>query len=174
MKSRIQRKNVLKSIRRSHRMIGGGKTYKFHFWITTDRDKYLKAKSAYEGTAIIDIDIIVKKPKKKTFFSKERKEYLFDVKLTSSPHMERFERFNKNNLTSDELILLFSDNYNPNDNIEVEFISNLFKTLRRFFVFRDRLWLEPDKIYLEALILLKDGLQQRFYPNWVEPYVLRY
>jgi hypothetical protein len=125
MKSRIRRKNVLKSIRRAQ--IGGGKTYEFGFRITTNN---FRKKYGWEGESYIRLKITVKKPKEKSFISKERKEYIFDVKVYSDPLIERFDRFNKKNLTSNELILLFFENYNSTDIVEVEFIKNLITQLQ--------------------------------------------
>lgn len=127
MKSRIRRRqNVRKSIRRSQS--GGGKTYEFRFRITTNN---FRKKFGWEGESYIRLKITVKKPKEKSFLSKERKGYLFDVKVNSDPLIERFARFNKKkNLTSNELVLLFFDNFNSADIVEVEFIRKLIAELR--------------------------------------------
>jgi hypothetical protein len=151
MKSRILRKNVRQSIRRSQS--GGGKTYEFKFRITTN---IFRKKFGWEGDSYIRLKITVKKPKEKSILSKERKEYLFDVKVYSDPLIERFARFNKKkNLTSNELVLLFFENYNSADIVEVEFIRKLIAELR--FTEDVGSW----DAYSEGLYFLFTGLKKK-------------
>jgi hypothetical protein len=177
MKSRIRCKNVRKSIRQSQ--TGGGKTFEFQFWLTINdgthkitindvNHKLFLNKHVFGvlvNEAKIYLNITVKKPKKKTIFSKERKEYLFDVNIDvrtshdlserySYPIIERFARLNKKNLTSNELVLLFFENYNIDDIIDVGFIRKLIAELR---FTEDVGTYDP---YIEGLFILFIGLKK--------------
>jgi len=76
MKSRIQRKNVIKSIRRSQ--TGGGKKFEFLFWIKNNIANNLNG-----GEAKIYLDIIVKKPKKNLFSVKKEQNIYLMLRLLS-------------------------------------------------------------------------------------------
>ena len=170
MKSRIRRKNMRKSIRRYHKMIGGGKTFEFQFWLTINDGTHSimindDIPDIFVNEAKIYLNITVKKPKKKSIFSAERKEYLFDVNIDVSmsynvsgrykyPIIERFARLNKKNLTSNELVLLFFENYNLDDIIDVGFIDKVISELE---FMADAGSCDPDKLYLKGFIFFSSG-----------------
>jgi len=64
-------------------------------------------------------------------------------------------------LTLNELILLFFDNYNSHDIIEVDFITKLLDELRKELLFIRDYNLEPNGIYLNGLSFLLKGLKQK-------------
>jgi len=161
----IRRKNVQKSIRHSQR--GGGKKFEFSFDITTSISKRIVPETwnnmggvdgFYYHHDSVDLEITVKNPREKSMFKKKREEYLFDVKF-SSRGPQRFARLNnKNNLTRDELVLLFFETYESDKIIEVSFMDKLISELESKSI--SHASGDSDKLYLKGLSYLLVGLRE--------------
>jgi hypothetical protein len=190
MKSRIRRRqNVRKSIRRCQS--GGEKTYKFSFeidegdseywdrWVSSKKRKYWESWggpgiSTYrEDIHAINLEITVKEPKEGSFFQKERKEYLYDFQILlgkkgSNRVIERFAaRFNKKNVTANELAMSFFQNIQGPDTYS-DFVSNdllLVSELINTLQFAENVSSgSPDKIYLVGLYILFVELEKKLKP----------
>ena len=155
----IRRKNVQKSIRHSQR--GGGKKFEFSFQITTSISKNIVPQTwnnmgGFDGSYIyyhsnVYLGITVKKPREKSMFRKQREEYLFDVNC----YIPGYEgRPNKDNLTRDELVLLFFETYESDKIFEVSFMKELISELESH-ASRD-----SDNPYLKGLSSLVVGLRE--------------
>ena len=171
MKSRIRLKNVQKSIRRKnvqksirHSQRGGGKKFEFSFQITTSISKNIVPQTwdnvgGFDGYIYyhsnVDLGITVKKPREKSMFRKKREKYLFDVNCYIPGYLGRP---NKDNLTRDELVLLFFETYESDKIFEVSFMKELISELESKSI--SHASRDSDKPYLKGLSSLVVGLRE--------------
>ena len=153
----IRRKNVQKSIRHSQR--GGGKKFEFSFQITTSISKNIVHGGWFDGYIYyhsnVDLEITVKKPREESMFRKKREEYLFDVNCYIPGYLGRP---NKDNLTRDELVLLFFETYKSDKIFEVSFMKELISELESKSI--SHASRDSDKPYLKGLSSLVVGLRE--------------
>ena len=151
MKSRTRRINLTKSKKPYNKMIGGGK--KYNFALNTHMD----------GLSFkFKLSIVVKSPKSKTFFRKERKEYLFDLE-SNIPFIQQLGKSKINNLNINEFINLFI-NENQHIDIKINRIQLVFDIINLIKItLYDNIGNSHDQIYLKGLSLLLDNFQDVYF-----------